>query len=118
MIECGEKQQRIFIAALNETGKAYPKEMYIDDSVSPEAYLENNCIEYFAWGYKYEYIANISRLVNDGLLGKATRCKQCGKYYVLTSSNIAWCKENELSIPPKRCKACCKKNKEKNYLFS
>ena len=53
MIECGEKQQRIFIAALNETGKAYPKEMYIDSSISPsqvEEYLENNCIEYFTLG--------------------------------------------------------------------
>ena len=43
-----EHNVKIFIVALdNKAGKAYPKEIYIDSSISPsqvEEYLENNCI--------------------------------------------------------------------------
>lgn len=122
-MECSKKQKQIFIVALDETGKAYPKEIYIDSSISPyqvEEYLEDNCIEYFTWDYNRDYIADIAEIANsdrnrdDGPLdSKFLKCKQCGKYYILTSSTIEWYKENELSIP-KRCKACRKNNKKKN----
>ena len=106
---------QIYIVGLDEIGKAYPKEIYVDDSISTEAYLENNCIEYYDWGYNYKNMVHKSELVNNGLLGKVMRCKQCGKYYILTPSNIAWYEENGLDTP-KRCKACRMKNKKKRYI--
>ena len=116
MMECGEKQ-KIFIVAINEIGKAYPKEIYIDDDINPVAHLENNCIEYLEWSYRYEQMVRMSRLINDGLLGRVMKCKQCGKHYALTLADIAWYEENGLDAP-RRCKACRKKNRERDYLFN
>lgn len=115
-----EHNVKIFIVALdNKTGKAYPKEIYIDSSISPsqvEEYLENNCIECFTWGDTYEHIANIAEAVNhnrdNGLLGKFLKCKQCGKYYYLTHANVVWYGMHGLRTP-KRCMACRKVNREK-----
>lgn len=119
-MECSEKQKQIFIVALDETGKAYPKEIYIDDNIGTpgvEGYLEDNCIEHFDWSYKYEQMVRMSELVNNRQFGKVMKCKQCGKYYALTLADIAWYEENGLDAP-KRCMACRKKNREKNYLFN
>lgn len=122
-MECGEKQQQqIFIVAIDDkTGTAYTRGIYIDSGIYPENYLKNNCIEYFAWGYDYEYIANMAEVANsnhdNGLLGKFMKCKQCGKYYYLTLANITWYGMRGLDVP-KRCMACRKKNREKNYLFN
>lgn len=113
-MECGEKQ-KIFIVAMDKTGRAYPKEIYIDDGISPEVYLENHRIGHFDWGYTYEYMADMAEAVNrnhnNEPLGKSLKCKQCGKYYYMTLSNIAWYKEKGLDTP-KRCMACRKKNKK------
>lgn len=123
-MECGKKQKIFIVAMDDETGKAYPKEIYIDDNISTpgvEVYLENNCIEYFCWSYDYEYAANMAEVANsnhdNGLLGKFMKCKQCGKYYYLTLANVTWYDMRGLDIP-KRCMACRKKNREKNYLFN
>lgn len=118
-MECGEKQQQqIFIVAIDDkTGTAYTRGIYIDSGIYPENYLKNNCVEYFAWDYDYEYIAYTAKVANcnrdNGLLGKFLKCKQCGKYYYLSQSDIGWYKTLGLSTP-KRCKACRKNNKKKN----
>ena len=103
---------QIYIVGLDETGKAYPKEINVNDSISVEAYLENNYVEYYDWGYNYKNMVHKSELVNKGLLGKVMKCKQCGKYYILAQSNIAWYEKNGLDAS-KRCKFCRMKNRKK-----
>ena len=109
--------EKLYIVALDETGKAYPKEIHINyyNIGGIDEYLENKYIEYYDWSYGYHHMAHLSKLVNKGLLGKVMKCKQCGKYYILAQSTIEWYDENGLDTP-KRCKACRMKNRKKRYI--
>lgn len=113
----------IYVSAIDKkTGKAFVKQVDVPyrRTLEIENYF-NYCsdIEYVEWSYDYESILNTVRAMNESAnySGKILKCKQCGKYYYMTLSNIAWYKEKGLDTP-KRCMACRKKNREKNYLFS
>ena len=69
--------EELYIVALDETGKAYPKRIHINCNIGGiDAYLENHYIEYYDWSYGYNHTAHLSKLVNKGLLGKVMKSKQ------------------------------------------
>lgn len=107
----------IYIVAINEkTGGAFVETIEVPYKIKPESYLRNVGIEYVDWGCDYDRMLDAARLVNGictpNLLGKVMKCKQCGKYYYLSNSNISWYKVKKFTVP-KRCKACRNANREK-----
>ena len=108
------------IAICEKTGKAFVKSIEVPYTKEPERYLMNEGIEYVDWGYDYDRLLNTARLVNGictpDLLGKVMKCKQCGKYYYLSNSNIYWYKMKNFTVP-KRCMACRNANREKKLCY-
>lgn len=102
----------IYIVAIDkETGKAFVKRIEVPYTKEPESYLMNEGIEYVDWGHSYDRLLETANN-NINLLGKVMKCKQCGKYYYISHSNIYWYKANKMNVP-KRCRACRNANREK-----
>ena len=109
----------IYVAVIDKkTGKAFVKQVDVPYSKSPESYLNYYLedIEYVEWcdNYNYNKILEIVETINNGTscLGKILRCKQCGKYYYMSNSNIYWYEKNKMNLP-KRCRSCRMKNRER-----
>ena len=115
----------IYIVTIDEkTGEAFVKQIEVPYNKSPEGYLNRQGIEYVDWRSDYEggydSMLETARLINGictpNLLGKVMKCKQCGKYFYLSNSNISWYKLKNFTVP-KRCMACRNANKEKKLVY-
>ena len=109
----------IYVSAIDKkTGKAFVKQVDVPyrRSLKIESYLSYyySDIEYISWSCDYDNTLNIVDIANTGenCFGKILKCKQCGEYYFVSYHNIYWYKQNDMN-PPKRCRSCRMKNRER-----
>lgn len=106
----------IYVSAIDKkTGKAFVKQVDVPyhRSLKIESYLNYYCsdIEYISWSCDYDNTLNTVDIGPD-CFGKVLKCKQCGEYYYISNHNIYWYKQNNMN-PPKRCRSCRMKNRER-----